>query len=126
MTLALVQSLPMGVLVWRLDEEASDESLRLVLANDAAARLLALNLRSLVQARAPVREVFPRASVQHLRPASDVARGPGPPRPLGDGVTGGDRIPPEAASRWPSPTAASGCCSSTSPTRRARPARCGT
>jgi PAS domain S-box-containing protein len=98
-TLALVQSLPMGVLIWRLEEEALDESLRLVLANDAAARLLALNLRSLAQAHASVREVFPQASGEHLRLCADVARRAGPPRPLGDGLTGEDRIPPGTFSR---------------------------
>jgi len=99
MSLALVQSLPMGLLIWRLETETADESLRLVLANDAAARLLARNFRPLVQSRATVREVFPRASAEHVRLAAEVARKAGPPRPLGDGLTGDDRIPPGTFSR---------------------------
>jgi PAS domain S-box-containing protein len=98
-SLALVQSLPMGVLIWRLDDDGSDESLRLILANDAAARLLALNLRPLAQARARVREVFPKVGADHLRMTAEVARRGGPPRPLGDGLTGEDRIPPGSFSR---------------------------
>src|SRR4030095_4756634 len=98
LSLTLVQSLPVGVLIWRLTEE-SDDSLRLGLGKAAAARLLALNLRPLARARARVREVFPNVSSDHLRLCAEVARRGGPARPLGDGLTGEDRIPPGTFSR---------------------------
>src|SRR5438128_12009390 len=74
MGLTLVQSLPMGVLIWRLQDPDTDESLQLLLVNDAASRLLGANLRPHTQTRAKVRDVFPAVSAAHLRLYAEVAR----------------------------------------------------
>jgi PAS domain S-box-containing protein len=98
-SLVLVQSLPMGALMWRLEDEGVDESLRLVFANDVASRLLGANLRAHVQDHAKVRDVFPCASETHVRACADAARRHGPPAPMGDGVPPERSVPPGTFSR---------------------------
>jgi two-component system, cell cycle sensor histidine kinase and response regulator CckA len=97
--LALVQSLPIGVFIWQLEDEAADASLRLVLANDVASRLLGENLGAHLRARANIRAVFPGLGNDHLRLCADSARAGGPPRPLSDNVPAAERLPPGAFSR---------------------------
>src|SRR4051794_17575700 len=98
--LTLVQSLPMGVLIWRLEEVDCDESLRLLLVNDVASRLLGDNLRPHARAGAKVRDIFPTVSAADLRIYADVARTGRAPQPTGGRLAsdaGG--IPPGVFSR---------------------------
>jgi PAS domain S-box-containing protein len=97
--LALVHGLPIGVLIWRLEDVAADESLRLLVVNDVASRLLGENLGAHLRARAGIRTVFPGVRGDHLHLCADLARAGGPPRPLGDTVPATDRLPPGAFSR---------------------------
>ena len=97
--LTLVQGLPMGILIWRLDEVDCDDSLRLLLVNDAASRLLGADLRPRAQAGAKVRDIFPTVSAADVRVYADVARTGRAPQPAADRPAGDGGIPPGAFSR---------------------------
>jgi PAS domain S-box-containing protein len=89
----------MGVLVCHLADPALDDSLSLVFANEAAARLLARDLGEQVNRR--LVDIFPAAGPAEVRAYAEVARQRAAPEgPASrDGAPDGTRVPPGTFSR---------------------------
>jgi two-component system, cell cycle sensor histidine kinase and response regulator CckA len=87
----------MGALVFRLVDAADDDSLRLIFANEAASRLLRMNLSPCREAA--IRELFPEVAREQVRALAEVARAGGPTRPRAETSPGTGHIPPGAFSR---------------------------
>lgn len=68
----IVQRVPLGLTIWRLDRREDDASLRLVDANPAASELLGIDVHALLGR--PILEAFPGVAPEHLRSYADVVR----------------------------------------------------
>jgi hypothetical protein len=86
----LFQSIPLGIVISRLDDVADDSTLRLVAANPAASKMLRRDLGASVGRNA--KDILPGLDAKRLRVLADSAR-LAMTRDVGEVSYGDDRLP---------------------------------
>jgi len=90
LSLPLLEHLPMGAVIYELEDPAVDDSLRLAGFNRAAQRMLGIGLEGLLGLR--IREAFPNVKPDRVALYAQLARDGGS-RELGEQVYGDPRVP---------------------------------
>src|SRR5690349_5819159 len=87
---SLFEKLPIGVVVYRLEDPNDDDSLRLIAVNMAATLMLRPDLEELVGKR--MREAFPGVELSRVRLYAEIARNGGR-RDMGQTAYADPRVP---------------------------------